>query len=551
MAGSFARVNRSGQLEIKWFDFSVFGDLLDGGVFDVGTPSYVTGDIADGGDFTFTETTNYDGGNFTDLAKFHHIYKLSSSSISTDYITITGIQVIRAKDNENYLYGTTGYVLSINNILINSGTTQSVATTLGNILNGMVFRPLSVSALSDPSIEAGDVAYVSDRKGNSYQTLITTIQYKIGGFETFRCDAETVSEQQSVQYTAEEKAVVTVNEQINTTVNETYITGKLIVSGIDADVIDVSNLVVGDNVTMGANATISWDQVTDQPSIPVLPSYITSTKITSTTIESPSISGGTITGADIYVKDTLYMNDAITDNDLVAITVNQGIITMPDDSRITEIYVGGGGCDTYIGSNGDYVRLVGIVTVNGSSPSIDGHTHSSLYNGAEQVYISSGGNFASSNNRNLGASSQRWSTIYLVNQPDVGSDKRIKDKITDLPQEYVDLLMLLSAKSYVLILDKNGITQLGFIAQDVEDAMKQLGMKESDFGGFVKTPIYSIQFEDGEYDTSSEIIDYMYSLRYESFIPILTKVIQEQNLEITKLKARLTKIEALLGIGEV
>lgn len=61
----------------------------------------------------------------------------------------------------------------------------------------------------------------------------------------------------------------------------------------------IENLEVGSNVTMGANATISWSQVTSQPSIPTLPSYITSTKITSTTIESPTITGGTVTGGTV------------------------------------------------------------------------------------------------------------------------------------------------------------------------------------------------------------------------------------------------------------
>jgi len=68
----------------------------------------------------------------------------------------------------------------------------------------------------------------------------------------------------------------------------------------------IEDLVVGGNVTMGSNATISWSKVLNKPSdlaylddIPTLPSYIKSTKITSTTIESPRITGGTITGGTI------------------------------------------------------------------------------------------------------------------------------------------------------------------------------------------------------------------------------------------------------------
>lgn len=67
----------------------------------------------------------------------------------------------------------------------------------------------------------------------------------------------------------------------------------------------IENLVVGTNVTMGSSATISWNNVTSRPSIPTVPSYITSTKITSTTIESPSITGATIIGADIIGTSTI------------------------------------------------------------------------------------------------------------------------------------------------------------------------------------------------------------------------------------------------------
>jgi len=82
----------------------------------------------------------------------------------------------------------------------------------------------------------------------------------------------------------------------------------------------IENLVVGGNVSMGANATISWSKVSSKPSdlaylddIPTLPSYITSTKITSTEIESPTIRaaeiiGGSITSdTDINVTEDVYI----------------------------------------------------------------------------------------------------------------------------------------------------------------------------------------------------------------------------------------------------
>lgn len=98
----------------------------------------------------------------------------------------------------------------------------------------------------------------------------------------------------------------------------TTIDGSNITAGtIGADRIKTSELIVGENIAMGPNAVISWNNVnskptfatvatsgkysdlTGRPSIPYVPSYITSTKITSTTIESPTITGGTITGATV------------------------------------------------------------------------------------------------------------------------------------------------------------------------------------------------------------------------------------------------------------
>ncbi|WP_024834144.1 phage tail protein [Ruminiclostridium josui] len=98
----------------------------------------------------------------------------------------------------------------------------------------------------------------------------------------------------------------------------------------------IENLEVGGNVAMGPNATISWNQVTNQPTIPVLPSYITQTKITSTTVESPIIVGGEIRGGkltsdstinvttDAYIGNNLYLGNYASSGSLKKIYFNSG-----------------------------------------------------------------------------------------------------------------------------------------------------------------------------------------------------------------------------------
>lgn len=217
IAGCYARCNVDGRLELKWYDTTAFDitDTLDGGNFT----DYTAVDVVDGGNYTdYSATDIIDGGTFEDLKKYHHIYSLSSINISTDDVVITGISVTAADgknskgeevSGETVLSGDAGYVLKIeNNPLIECGMASNVASYLGAKIMGMRFRPMNISALSDPSIEAGDCAVITDRKNNSYYCYITNLTYTMGGYESFSCDAETPSRNSSERYSQMTKAVV-------------------------------------------------------------------------------------------------------------------------------------------------------------------------------------------------------------------------------------------------------------------------------------------------------------------------------------------------------
>lgn len=193
IAGCFAKCNNRGQLEIKWYDYSVFETEpnYDGGQLR----NYSTGDNLDGGNFTdYASGDNADGGAFY-RPNWHHIYTLGSQTIATDDVVITGIQV--AEDSEEsdpptFLSGASGYVLAIDgNPFIQQGQGQTVADFLGAKIVGMRFRPLSVTTLSDPAIEAGDIAVVTDRKGNSYRCHISNLSFSVGQLQSLSCDAAT------------------------------------------------------------------------------------------------------------------------------------------------------------------------------------------------------------------------------------------------------------------------------------------------------------------------------------------------------------------------
>ena len=223
IAGCYARCNVDGALELKWYDTAVFEreDHLDGGRFDRQDPSkYITGDDADGGNFKdYSSGDTYDGGTFANMANYWHIYSLSSLTVSTDDVVITGIRVTAADgddvDGETVLFGGDGYVLEIaDNPLILPGQAQTVADHLGLKIVGMRFRPLSCNALGNPAVEAGDCAYVSDRKGNSYACYITNLTYTIGQYSSLSCDAKTPSANSSKRYSEATKTVVAARKEI-------------------------------------------------------------------------------------------------------------------------------------------------------------------------------------------------------------------------------------------------------------------------------------------------------------------------------------------------
>ena len=217
IGGYYARCDTTGALRLAWYKTDLFTSLdgLDGQYFDRSDPDrYISGDNADGGDFAdYTTGDNADGGAFDELKNWHHIYNLKSQEICTDDVVITGICVTDAEGAET-LAGTEGYVLQLeSNPLILDGEGEAAALALYKKIAGMRFRPLSVTCLGDPSIEAGDPAIVSDRKGNAYPCFITNLQFTIGATMSISCDAETPSANSAASYSAATKAVVAARKE--------------------------------------------------------------------------------------------------------------------------------------------------------------------------------------------------------------------------------------------------------------------------------------------------------------------------------------------------
>ena len=215
----FCDMDPWGRLRVRWYDTTAFEseDWLDGGTYDAAGTPYGDGDDADGGAF-MTGGDDEDGGAFS-TPRWATITAIRSLTTATDDVVITGVSVTASDQmnadgtqgarGETYLCGTEGYVLGIaGNPLIEYGSAQALAESIGAACVGMRFRPLSVSCLGDPAIEPGDPAVVIDRRQRAYRTWVTQTTWKAGAAQTISCDAETPARNRADSYSAATRAMV-------------------------------------------------------------------------------------------------------------------------------------------------------------------------------------------------------------------------------------------------------------------------------------------------------------------------------------------------------
>lgn len=165
----------------------------------------------------------------------------------------------------------------------------------------------------------------------------------------------------------------------------------------------------------------------------------------------------------------------------------------------------------------------------------------------------------------LGLSNYRWKEIWCSTSLNTSSDRNLKKNIHDLSSDerYAKFFMLLQPKSYLFKDGESGRTHVGFISQDVEEAMAKCGLSSLEFAGFCKDRkieveeiIHPADEEAGEeewierkehpvFDEDGNPV-YEYSLRYEEFIALNTMMIQSLQDRISEAEDRIAKIEEKL-----
>ena len=149
-----------------------------------------------------------------------------------------------------------------------------------------------------------------------------------------------------------------------------------------------------------------------------------------------------------------------------------------------------------------------------------------------------------SGNLTLGTGNHKWGTVYSTTGTIQTSDRNLKKNIEELNEKHIAFFELLRPCSFKFVDGTSGRTHIGFVSQDVEDAMSACGLSDLDFAGFCKDQktisvkktmeVEVANPETKEVETQTFVVvedepvegEYVYSLRYDEFVALNTMMIQ-------------------------
>ncbi len=140
--------------------------------------------------------------------------------LSSDDIIMTGIRVKNGQSNDDTdseysgMYGKEGYLLELENELIDSDQLETVASIIGEQIVGARFRNLEGDLVYNPLVEFGDMVYTYDRLGNKYLTPLTDVSGNVGGLTTVKTQADDPIRGSSDYYSEGTKAIVAARQMV-------------------------------------------------------------------------------------------------------------------------------------------------------------------------------------------------------------------------------------------------------------------------------------------------------------------------------------------------
>lgn len=593
ICGSWGKCGHDGELVIGWYDMTqVSKRNYTGGTFSTKTTPYSDGDSLDGGTFSTTTTPYSDGdsvddGYFTDTRDFHNIFAQKNINAATDDVVITGVKVIvtskvdKSKDVTK-LSGKEGYVVAISdNPLITTDKAQSIADFVFQKIGGMRFRPLQATLLSNPVIESGDVALVTDRKQNTFTCFISQRTFTVSSGTTISCDSQDAPRNSAGKFSNETKAIVKSREitkaQVNAYDTEVQSLTELMSTSVglfktpqvqedgsiiyimhnksDLKLSDIQWKMTADGVAVSSDYGKTWNAGIDKNG------NATFNVMSAVGIMFDWAKGGTLTlGGENNVSGKQYVKDA---NGKTLVTLDNKGITLDDkvsislnghlsDSKIDLKATDNSGNNYELWMNGAVLRIAkngkNMITLYGTAGAIGAQTISAQEVQSNKFKESDRG-YAMCGDTAEYTYHCGWDGSALSFQVDdawvwSSSDKRLKKNIGAINQDYIDAVGSVDLFQYNL--NRQGYSDkplyFGAMAQDIIERLKDKGHVDEKLDMIFQNKA-----------TSDDDTLY-YGMNYEQFL-ILRLAGDEQKIDkmqkhIDKLEDKFSRLCQKLGIDE-
>lgn len=333
--------------------------------------------------------------------------------------------------------------------------------------------------------------------------------------------------------------------------NQQFKSDYLCLNGINVGngqfVVDAAgNVTVSGSINMGAGSSINWATVTEQNASMSL-AYIQATDAFNYAGQAYNKAGNAYTLATDaydyadYAYDLAYEN-RITDQKVFDVLTGGGTrFGIFSDSSTNRLYI-----------NANYIRSgtidADIVTLGsgwGGFACARGSTGISVTYGAKMYGSDEDYYFIATNAGVRMQAPENGITITnnvisASEEITVSSDRRIKNSISYDMEKYSGFFMSLKPSFYRFNKGSSQRFHIGFIAQDVEEALLDNGLETSDFAGFIRCA--------GAHDVHDQYLDQCY-LRYSDFISLNTFMIQKLYREMEQKEKRIKYLEEKLALS--
>ena len=190
LAGGNARIDENDYLRIITFDKEFITESL---IYDGGDlKNYNQSDILDGGSMDpWSEEDAVDEGTFEEQKNYHTLLYIKNLKYDTDDVIVTGVKY--TEDEQEYMVGADGYVVSLENVLL-KGNIEDGLNRIAEQIIGMQMRPFSCNSIANAYATFGDSVEFVDVKGRIYRSYLTNVDFLFNGYTTFSCTTKSAME---------------------------------------------------------------------------------------------------------------------------------------------------------------------------------------------------------------------------------------------------------------------------------------------------------------------------------------------------------------------